>query len=111
MFPHNGVTTIDVRTKNAAGDTPLHLAALWGDEEAVGQLLQAGAYVDEPGAGGRTALYYAILEGHLGVAERLIAAGADPDREADVGISPRDIAAQRRDDRVTRLLSTQTTRT
>lgn len=92
MFPRSVETLIDVRTKSAEGDTALHLAALWGDEEAVEQLLRSGAFVDERGAGGRSPLYYAVLKGHAGVAERLLAAGADPDLGTDLGMSPRVVA-------------------
>ena len=103
MFPEQGDRPIDVRSKSAAGDTALHMAALWGDAAAVEQLLRAGAFVDEPGAGGRSPLYYAALEGHVGVAERLVAAGADPDLVVDIGMSCRDVASQREDQRLMEL--------
>ena len=104
MFPKSRETLIDVRTRNAEGDTALHLAALWGDEEAVKQLLMSGAFVDERGAAGRSALYYAVLKGHAAVAERLLAAGADPDLCMDLGMSPRVVAHQLRDERLIRLM-------
>lgn len=103
MFPHQRERSIDVRSKSADGDTALHMAALWGDAAAVEQLLRAGAFVNEPGAGGRTALYYAALEGHAAVAEHLIAAGADPDLVVDIGMSSRDVASQRKDERMMEL--------
>jgi ankyrin repeat protein len=103
MYSKNGETSIDVRSKNADGDTALHVAALWGDVSVVDRLLQAGAFVNEPGAGGRTALYYAALEGHQAVAERLLAAGADPDQIVDIGMSSRDVASQRKDERLLEL--------
>jgi len=105
MFPDQGAQAIDVRSKSADGDTVLHMAALWGDAGAVEQLLKAGAFVNEPGAGGRTALYYAALEGHLAVAEQLIAAGADPDLSVDIGMSSRDVASQRKDERMMELFA------
>lgn len=107
MFPSNRARTIDVRTKSADGDTALHMEALWGDEAAVDQLLKAGAFVDEPGARGRSALYYATLEGHLGVAERLVTAGANPDLVMDLGMSPRSIALQIGDQRLIELFEAQ----
>ena len=103
MFPDQGERSIDVRSKSADGDTALHMAALWGDAAAVDQLLTAGAFVNELGAGGRTALYYAALEGHVAVAERLITAGADPDLVVNIGMSSRDVASQRGDQRMMEL--------
>lgn len=103
MFPVEREASIDVRTKNADGDTALHIAALGGDEGAVAQLLMAGAFVDEPGAGGRSALYYAALKGHTDIAAQLVAAGADPDMVMDLGMSPRTVATQHKDQRLIQL--------
>jgi len=103
MFSGARGALLDVHAKNADGDTALHIAALDGNEDAVAQLLSAGAYVDEPGAGGRSALYYATLKGHAGVAAQLVAAGADPDIVMDLGMSPRTVATQHKDERLLRL--------
>ena len=96
MFPGEPVA-IDVRTKDHDGDTALHLAALAGDEQAVRELLRAGAFVDELDANRRSPLYYAALKGHVAVVGPLLAAGANPDLTMELGLSPRVIAQRHRD--------------
>lgn len=98
MFPDANARglPIDVRTKGAGGDTALHVVALWGDPQEVRLLLDAGAFVDEPGDLGRTPLYYALLQGHSAVAELLLEMGADPDLSTELGLSARAIAQRSR---------------
>ena len=60
--------------------TPLLLAAARGLEDAVELLIDLGMPVDLAAADGKRALHFAAEAGHVGIARRLIAAGADIDR-------------------------------
>eukprot|EP01063_Lacrimia_lanifica_P042066 TRINITY_DN9995_c0_g1_i1.p1 TRINITY_DN9995_c0_g1~~TRINITY_DN9995_c0_g1_i1.p1 ORF type:complete len:961 (+),score=298.22 TRINITY_DN9995_c0_g1_i1:20-2902(+) len=94
--------------RDAAGQTPLHLACSGGDAEMVGVLLEYRADVAattkdrivrlgrmpvyEPG--GRTPLHYAAASGAAGVASALLAAGADAARRDLDGSTAWDVAVQ-----------------
>lgn len=58
------------------GRTPLHVAALRGDDDVVAYLLAAGAAVDATTQNGWTPLQIAAKNGQQNVAGRLLAAGA-----------------------------------
>lgn len=58
------------------GQTPLTLAALVGQTEAVDLLLQEGADVNALTRDGNTALHYAAFFGHADIAERALQNGA-----------------------------------
>lgn len=82
---------------NSAGETALHVAADAGREDAVAALLAAGA---DPRAqeaeSGCTALHYAVMTEHAGVAGRIAAADADAVKavlDAD-GVSAWDMAQE-----------------
>jgi len=60
------------------GDTPLHIVAAWGDDEAARVLLDAGAEIDVPGEEGCTPLHEAIMQGHVETARLLLSRGANP---------------------------------
>ena len=60
--------------------TPLLLATARGLEDVVELLLDLGMPVDLAAADGKRALHFAAEAGHVGIARRLIAAGADIDR-------------------------------
>jgi ankyrin repeat/BTB/POZ domain-containing protein 2 len=77
-----------VNTVNEQGLTPLMVACVHGDEASVRLLLDAGADVDTETPGARqggasdetqhwTALTYAALQGHVGVARLLLERGAN----------------------------------
>jgi len=76
---------VDVSAGNAVGQTALHIASLWGNAQAVGVLVQAGADVNKPNEmGDRTPLHMVATRfekgsagGRLICAQYLIAAGAD----------------------------------
>lgn len=63
-------------TRDAAGNTPLHLAALNHDVAAVQALLAAGAEVDAKNAAEATPLLYGA--GHAEIVRALLARGANP---------------------------------
>ena len=83
----------DVNAKDDEGWTPLHWAALQGNEDTVRTLLAGGAKVDTPGGNGEmlkrphgkgtmraenwTPLHMAAYRGNAAVVELLLAGGAD----------------------------------
>ncbi|KAJ8396360.1 hypothetical protein AAFF_G00019370 [Aldrovandia affinis] len=62
--------------RNHKGETPLHLAAIKGDVEAVKELLAQGADPNLKDHAGWTPLHEACNLGHLGVVEALLQQGA-----------------------------------
>lgn len=76
----------------AAGDTPLHFVAAWGDLRGAKLLLEAGAPVDELGDMGYTALGVAVARGNADVAHLLLQHGASPSVRNEFGFTPLEIA-------------------
>ena len=67
---------------NALGQTPLHIAALWGNEDALGLLVEQGANLNARNYRGQTPLHVLAasekpLGGRVDCAIRLLQAGAD----------------------------------
>ena len=92
MFPHLENHEIDVASVASDGDTPVHIATVWGDKYAVELLLDAGAAIDVLGDMSATPLYNAVGQEHIEVAELLLSRGANPDIMSDLGYSPRTLA-------------------
>ena len=90
--PETGPASIRFDSRAGDGDTPLHVAALWGDRHAVRMLLDAGADVNAKGDMGCTPLYFAVMNHHVDVAETLLAHGANPDAASELGFTPRRLA-------------------
>ncbi|KAM9710706.1 BRCA1-associated RING domain protein 1 [Menidia menidia] len=65
-----------VMKRNHKGETPLHLAAIKGDVEAVRELLDQGADPNLKDNAGWTPLHEACNLGHLAVVEELVSEGA-----------------------------------
>jgi ankyrin repeat protein len=71
------------------GLAPLHLAARQGQTEAATALLDAGADVNQRGAGDRiTPILIATINGHFDLAKYLLDRGADPSLSQDNGAAP-----------------------
>jgi ankyrin repeat protein len=71
------------------GYTPLHEAAARGYHDIVDLLLRRGARVNAKDVNaGRLPLHWAVQEGHLETAKRLIDHGSDIDAPCDVGFTP-----------------------
>jgi uncharacterized membrane protein YfcA len=68
---------IDVKARNANGDTPLHRAAEKGMRALAESLLARGAEVNARSKNGETPLHFSALDADVSVAELLLDAGAD----------------------------------
>jgi ankyrin repeat protein len=83
---------IDVNEVGYDNDRPLHVAAVWGDVEAIEMLVAAGAEIDARGEFNFTALYHAVAQGYVGAARRLLELGASPHTQGDWGGTPEERA-------------------
>lgn len=88
----SGVGAPSVSMRNPAGTTPLHVAAIRGDRNAVRVLLDASADPNAVDEGGCTPLHEALKAPHLQVARMLVAAGGQLDARSRDGVSPREMA-------------------
>jgi len=71
------------------GLAPLHLAARQGHFDAAKALLEAGADVNQRGAGDKiTPMLIAIVNGQFDLAKYLLDQGADPNLAQDNGVTP-----------------------
>ncbi|KAJ7373499.1 hypothetical protein OS493_011096 [Desmophyllum pertusum] len=59
----------DIHGRNSLGRTPLHVAALKGQSDTVSYLLNQGADINSREESGRSALFYAVYEGHAAAAK------------------------------------------
>lgn len=79
---------IGIGSKNAEGNTALHVAAAAGAQKAAKFLLDRKMAVDERGAGGRTPLMEAVRAGQRDMVRWLIRQGADPKLKDAEGFKP-----------------------
>ena len=83
---------VNKNATNRAGETPLHLAVLFRDEETAARvadrLIANGAELNSAQKGGQTPLHHAVARGSKSVVETLILAGADPMLKDQNGLSP-----------------------
>lgn len=83
---------LEVDAVNKRGETALMMAALIGQTETVGMLIEKGATLDPDGW---TPLHYAASSGKVGVIEKLIEAGADKNARSPNGTTPMMMAVRR----------------
>lgn len=97
---------LDAGLLYAGKASPLIRAAQTGDLAMVKFLVEAGAKLDTACgcAGAETALWAATTAGAADVVAYLLNAGADPDTAAFAGATPLHVAAQRRQNHISRLL-------
>merc|ERR1711939_1015363 len=74
---------------------PLHAAARTGDVEAMTQLLDGGAAVDQAKGDGTTSLWTACEKGQVDAARLLLDKGAAVERADKLGKTPLIIACQK----------------
>ena len=95
-----------VRERSGDGFTLLHLAAFFGQQDAVDLLLTSGAETDGRGTGWMTGtpLHSAASSGNVAVVRTLLAAGADPTARQSGGWTALHAAARNGDPRMAELL-------
>lgn len=79
-------------------------AVLYGDHEAVKQLLDLGWWVDKPSANGLTPLIGAVMNRDARMVQVLLAHGADPNARGPGGVTPLGLARDRNDTETSVLL-------
>ena len=99
-----GRSPISINEKDALGDTPLHIAAAWGDPASVALLVRAGADVNAVGDRGRTPLF---CTDRVEVATILVDAGADIRHRDDQGMTIKELANALERSDIARWLSTR----
>jgi ankyrin repeat protein len=85
------------------GDTPLHVVAVWGDDESARVLIAEGAEIDARGEHAFTPLHEAVQQGKIEVVKLLLENGADPYLKSDLG-DAFDLAEFKSNPELTRLL-------
>lgn len=93
-----------IEQKGIFGNTPLIVAAGWGNVDAVRLLLDAGADINATGEDGDTALHRAVAIEALDVVQMLIDRGASVEMADAYGETPRDFAEDAKDLRLRELL-------
>jgi ankyrin repeat protein len=99
-----GTPPTDIHSRNALGDTPLHVAAVRGDVQGIADLISAGADLNVKGEHGFTPLHEAVSQRHHEVVRLLLAAGATRTEPNDWGQAPADTARLQNDDIMLALL-------
>lgn len=87
-----GIDLADVNQVGIFGNTPLKVAVVWGDVEAVCSLLDAGADPNIRCEDGYTALHHAAAGNHVQIGRLLINKGARTDVQNVDGQTPYDLA-------------------
>ena len=85
---------IDLNIHDKEGKTPLHFSAIYNNVEITKLLLEYGAIVDSVDSDGNTPLSDAVFysKGFPDNIILLLKSGANPDKENNYGISPKELA-------------------
>lgn len=93
LFPDGlGQTEVTVHSRDADGDTALHVLLWRGNDHGVRLLIDAGADVNAVGDMGETPLHIAIRQGNVAAVETLLRAGAKTGYRSEFGQTPHDMA-------------------
>jgi ankyrin repeat protein len=85
------------------GDTPLHVVAVWGDDESARVLIAERAEIDARGEHSFTPLHEAVQHSKIEVVKLLLENGADPYLKSDLG-DAFDLAEFKSNSELTKLL-------
>jgi uncharacterized protein len=80
---------VRIHSRSATGDTPLHVAVWWGDDEAARALVDAGADMNARGEEGCAPLHVALEKDNPAIARYLVSRGASWDVVDNFGKAPR----------------------
>ncbi len=83
--------------EQVGGNTPLMLAATFGNRDAARLLIQAGADLEIRNKSGGTALHQACFFAQPDIVELLLDAGADPTSVNTYGVTPLELAPEQMD--------------
>ncbi|MFZ1570566.1 MAG: ankyrin repeat domain-containing protein [Thiolinea sp.] len=90
------------------GETAIHAAAARGHMQIIEFLVKRGVSINARTSNGWTALHHAVRFGHANVANYLVQAGANPRvQTSDAGKTPIDLAMDKNDVRMARILGYQ----
>src|SRR4051812_48972945 len=101
------ITPLSPQSRTGLGETPLHVAAIRGDTEAIAALVGAGAEIDAPGEHGYTPLHEAVEQGHGPAVSLLLCRGASAAIANDEGYTPEQLAQLLGAHEITRLFHGQ----
>jgi uncharacterized protein len=87
-----GMNNIDVSSVGIFGDTPLHVAVLQNDLEAIELIVGAGGDVNAAGEEGYSPLHEAVEQGNDAAAHLLLKLGASVNIKNSNGYTPYDLA-------------------
>ena len=97
-----GIKIDNVNARGILGDTPLHVATVWGLDTAR-ILLKAGANPNLPGEYDHTPLHQAVMGKNYEMAKLLLEYGASPDLVNEDGFTPAEYAEDSDDPRLREL--------
>ncbi|MGH8029415.1 MAG: ankyrin repeat domain-containing protein [Arenimonas sp.] len=92
LFPDDAGREVALDSRDADGDTPLHVLLWREDVDGARQLIAAGADVDAVGDLGETPLHVAVRRGLVDAVEMLLLRGANPDLACVFGDTARERA-------------------
>jgi uncharacterized protein len=90
----------DVNAKGFYGNTPLHIAATWGDIGAIKVLIEAGADLNAKGEHGYTPLHEAVEQNWYDAVKLLVEHGCSLTEKNDDRLTPVQLAESLENDKI-----------